>query len=29
MFPQALKAEIDWEALNAEVLQRKGQLMAA
>jgi hemerythrin superfamily protein len=29
MFPQALKAEIEWEALNAEVLQRKGQLMAA
>lgn len=29
MFPQALKAEIDWEALNADVLQRKGQLMAA
>lgn len=29
MFPQALKAKIDWAALNAEVLKRREQLMAA
>jgi len=29
MFPQALKAKIDWEALTAEVMERKAQLMAA
>ena len=28
MFPKAQKAEIDWEELNAEVLERKEQLMA-
>lgn len=28
MFPQALKAKIDWEALEAEVMERKEQLMA-
>ena len=27
MFPQAQKAEIDWDALKAVVLQRKEQLM--
>src|SRR6185295_15562795 len=29
MFPQALKAKIDWAALHAEVLKRREQLMAA
>jgi hemerythrin superfamily protein len=29
MFPQALKAKIDWEALKAEVLERRAQLLAA
>ena len=29
MFPQALKAKIDWEALTAEVMERKAQRMAA
>ncbi len=29
MFPQAQKAEIDWEELHAEVMERKEQLMAA
>lgn len=29
MFPQAQKAEIDWEKLHAEVMERKEQLMAA
>ena len=29
MFPQALKAKIDWEAVHAEVLKRREQLMAA
>lgn len=29
MFPQAQKAKIDWEALQAEVMERKEQLMAA
>ena len=29
MFPQAEKAEIDWERLEAEVKRRKEQLMAA
>jgi hypothetical protein len=29
MFPQALKAKIDWAVLHAEVLKRKEQLMAA
>ena len=28
MFPQAQKAKIDWEALKAEVMERKEQLMA-
>jgi len=28
MFPKAQKAKIDWEALKAEVLERKNQLMA-
>ena len=28
MFPQAQKAKIDWEALEAEVTERKEQLMA-
>ena len=28
MFPQAQKAKIDWEALKAEVTERKEQLMA-
>ena len=28
MFPQAQKAKIDWEELNAEVMERKEQLMA-
>ena len=28
MFPQAQKATIDWEALKAEVMERKEQLMA-
>ena len=28
MFPEAQKAKIDWEALKAEVLERKEQLMA-
>jgi hypothetical protein len=29
MFPQALRAEIDWEKLQAEVVKRKERLMAA
>ncbi len=29
MFPQAQKAEIDWEELHTEVMERKEQLMAA
>ena len=29
MFPQAEKAKIDWETLEAEVMRRKEQLMAA
>ena len=29
MFPQAEKAKIDWEMLEAEVMRRKEQLMAA
>ena len=29
MFPQALKATIDWEKLNSEVMRRKEQLLAA
>ncbi|MDN5943371.1 MAG: hemerythrin domain-containing protein, partial [Nitrospira sp.] len=29
MFPHALKAKIDWEALKTEVMERKEQLMAA
>ena len=29
MFPQAQKAKIDWEELQAEVMERKEQLMAA
>ena len=28
MFPEAQKAKIDWEALKAEVMERKEQLMA-
>ena len=28
MFPKAQKAKIDWEALKAEVMERKEQLMA-
>lgn len=28
MFPQAQKAKIDWEALEAEVTERKEQLIA-
>ena len=28
MFPEAQKAKIDWEALQAEVMERKEQLMA-
>jgi len=28
MFPEAQKAKIDWEALKAEVMKRKEQLMA-
>lgn len=28
MFPEAQKAKIDWEALNAEVMERKEHLMA-
>jgi hypothetical protein len=28
MFPQAQKAEIDWEEPQAEVMERKEQLMA-
>jgi hemerythrin superfamily protein len=28
MFPQAQKAKIDWEELQAEVMERKEQLMA-